>query len=51
MAQELVVKFITCQMAMEVRGLTKEDFVDGIEVDGAVAFLEYTKDAAPTLTF
>ena len=51
MAQELGVKFIACQMTMDVMGLTKEDFVDGIEVGGAVTFLEYAKDAAPTLTF
>ncbi len=51
MAQELGVKFIACQMTMDVMGLTKEDFVDGIEVGGAVTFLEYAKDASPTLTF
>mgnify|MGYP001438180065 FL=1 len=51
MSQELGVKFIACQMTMDVMGLTKEDFVDGIEVGGAVTFLEFAKDAAPTLTF
>ena len=45
------VKFIACQMTMDVMGLTKEDFVDGIEVGGAVTFLEFAKDASPTLTF
>lgn len=51
MAQELGVKFIGCQMTMDVMGLSKEDFIDGIEVGGAVTFLEFAKDAAPTLTF
>lgn len=51
MAQELGVKFIGCQMTMDVMGLTKEDFVEGMEVGGAVTFLEFAKDAAPTLTF
>ncbi|QKS73017.1 DsrE/DsrF/DrsH-like family protein [Paenalkalicoccus suaedae] len=51
MAQELGVTFIACQMTMDVMDLTKEDFVDGIDVGGAVTFLEYAKDAAPTLTF
>ena len=51
MSQELGVKFIACQMTMDVMGLTVEDFVDGIEVGGAVTFLEFAKDAAPTLTF
>lgn len=32
-------------------GLTKEDFVDGIEVGGLVTFLEYAENEAPTLTF
>lgn len=51
MAQELGVKFIACQMTMDIMGLTIEDFIDGIDVGGAVAFLEYAKDAAPALTF
>ena len=51
MAQELGVKFIGCQMTMDVMGLEKEDFIDGIEVGGAVTFLEFAKDADVTLTF
>lgn len=51
MAQEMGVKFIGCQMTMDVMGLEKEAFVDGIEVGGAVTFLEYAKDADITLTF
>lgn len=51
MAQELGVKFIGCQMTMDVFGLQKEAFVDGIEVGGAVTFLEFAKDADVTLTF
>jgi len=38
MAQEMGVKFIGCQMTMDVMGLEKEAFVDGIEVGGAVTF-------------
>lgn len=38
-------------MTMDVMGLTKEDFLDGIEVGGPVTFLKFAKDAAPTLTF
>ena len=51
MVQEMGVKFIGCQMTMDVMGLIKEEFVDGIEVGGAVTFLELAKGAAPTLTF
>jgi len=51
MAQEMGVKFIGCQMTMDVMGLEKEVFVDGIEVGGAVTFLEFAQDADVTLTF
>ena len=51
MAQDLGVKFIGCQMTMDVMGLDKEAFVDGIEVGGAVTFLEFAKNADVTLTF
>ncbi|MED4532788.1 DsrE/DsrF/DrsH-like family protein [Metabacillus fastidiosus] len=51
MAQEMGVKFIGCQMTMDVMGLEKEAFVDGMEVGGAVTFLEFAKDADVTLTF
>lgn len=51
MAQDLGVKMTGCQMTMDVMGLEKEAFVDGIEVGGAVTFLEFAKDADVTLTF
>ncbi|MGF3103110.1 DsrE/DsrF/DrsH-like family protein [Rossellomorea sp. DUT-2] len=51
MAKEMGVSFIGCQMTMDVMGLDKEAFVDGIEVGGAVTFLEFAKDADVTLTF
>lgn len=51
MAQDLGVKLIGCQMTMDVMGLEKEAFVDGIEVGGAVTFLEFAQDANVTLTF
>ncbi|MUG46499.1 DsrE/DsrF/DrsH-like family protein [Paenibacillus woosongensis] len=51
MAQELGVKLIACQMTMDVMNLAKEDFVDGIEVGGAVTFLDFAKDANVSLSF
>ncbi|XXM72569.1 DsrE/DsrF/DrsH-like family protein [Lysinibacillus sphaericus] len=51
MAKEMGVRFIGCQMTMDVMGLDKEAFVDGIEVGGAVTFLDFAKDADVTLTF
>lgn len=51
MAQELGVKLIACQMTMDVMDLKKEDFVEGIEVGGAVTFLDFAKDANVSLSF
>ncbi|MEI2405944.1 DsrE/DsrF/DrsH-like family protein [Niallia taxi] len=51
MAKEMGVKFIGCQMTMDVMGLEKENFVDGVEVGGAETFLEFANDADVTLTF
>jgi peroxiredoxin family protein len=51
MAQEMGVKFIACQMTMDVMKLTNEDFVDRIEVGGAVTFLDFAKDANVSLSF
>ncbi len=49
--KEMGVTFIGCQMTMDVMGLEKNAFIDGIEVGGAVTFLEFAKDANVTLTF
>ena len=51
MAQEMGVKIIACQMTMDVMNLKKEDFIEAIDVGGAVTFLDFAKDANATLTF
>jgi len=51
MAQESGVKLIACQMTMDVTGLEKEHFIDGVEIGGAVAFLDVAYDADVTVTF
>lgn len=38
-------------MTMDVLGMEKVAFVDGIEVGGAFTFLEFAIDADVTLTF
>jgi peroxiredoxin family protein len=50
-AQEMGVKFVACQMSMDVLGIKKEDLIDGVEVMGAAAFLEFASENAVTLTF
>lgn len=51
MAVEMGVKIIACQMTMDVMNLKKEDFIEGIDVGGAMMFLDFAKDANITLTF
>lgn len=51
MAQEFNVRLIACQMSMDVMGIKKEELIDGIEVAGAAAFLEYASDDAIALSF
>ena len=43
------VKFIGCQMTMDVMGVKREDLMDEIEVGGAAAFLDFALDAKVTL--
>src|SRR3989338_1379557 len=48
-AIETGVKMIGCQMTMDVMGTKKEDLIDGIEVAGAAAYIEYAAEADITL--
>ncbi|WAH36446.1 DsrE/DsrF/DrsH-like family protein [Alicyclobacillus dauci] len=50
-AKESGVKLIACQMTMDVTGLQKEHFIDGIEVGGAATFLDFAYDADVSVTF
>jgi peroxiredoxin family protein len=45
MCLESGVKFIGCQMTMDVFGFEKEEFIDGVDVGGAATFLEYASEA------
>ncbi len=51
MAVESGVRIIACQMSMDVLGIKKEDLIDGVEVAGAAAFIEYAANDAIALTF
>ena len=48
-AVESGVRLIGCQMTMDVMGVKREDLIEGVEVCGAAAFLEYAVDADITL--
>ncbi len=47
--KDLGVKFVACQMTMDVMGIKSEDLIDGVEVGGAATFLDYAADAHTTL--
>ncbi|HZH60351.1 MAG TPA: DsrE/DsrF/DrsH-like family protein [Metabacillus sp.] len=51
MAKEMEVKFIGCQMTMDAMGIEKEALIEGIEVGGAVTFLEFASVSDVSLTF
>ena len=42
---ETGVKMIACQMTMDVFGFSKEQFIDGVDIAGAAAFLEFASNA------
>lgn len=48
-ARETGVKLIGCQMTIDVMGIKKEDLIDGVDVAGAAAYLEYAAEADITL--
>lgn len=50
-AIESGVEMIACQMTMDAFHIEKEELVDGIEVGGAVTFLEAGYNADVTLSF
>lgn len=39
------VEFIACQMSMDVMGVKKEEFIDGVNVGGVAAYLERAEEA------
>lgn len=50
-AMESGVRLIGCQMTIDVMGLEKEHFLDGIELGGAATFLDFAFDAEVSLNF
>lgn len=45
----LGVRMIACQMTMDVFGFQQSDFIGGVEIAGAAAFLEFAGDADVSL--
>ena len=51
MALEMEVRFIGCQMTMDVMGIKKEDLLEGVEIGGAATLLQYASEDAITFAF
>jgi peroxiredoxin family protein len=49
MAKEMGVRLIACAMTMGVMGVDEKDLVEGVELAGATAFLDFAGDADVTL--
>jgi peroxiredoxin family protein len=47
--REFGVKFIGCQMTMDVMGIKREDLLDEVEIGGAATFLNFASEAHTTL--
>ena len=45
LCQEAEVKFIACQMTVELFGFNHSDFIDGVEYAGAAAFFEFAGES------
>lgn len=48
-ARELGVRFVACEMAMNVMGITREELIEVDDVAGVASFAEMTKDGGSTL--
>ncbi len=49
MTQELGVRFFACSTTMGVMGVESSDLIDGCDIAGAAAFLDYAADADVSL--
>jgi peroxiredoxin family protein len=47
--KDLGVKFIACQMTMDVMGIKSKDLIEGVEIGGAATFLDFAAEAHTTL--
>lgn len=48
-AQEAGVRFVACQMSMDVMGVKQEELLDGVEVGGVASYMESASEAGLNL--
>lgn len=49
LCQEAEVKFLACQMTVELFGYNHDQFIDGVEYVGAATYFEESSDATQSL--
>jgi|SRR5579883_1628736 peroxiredoxin family protein len=47
--RDLGVKFIACQMTLDVMGIKPEELIDDVEIGGAATFIDFANEAHVTL--
>ena len=45
MAKEMNIKFVICQMSMDLMGIKKEEVIDGVDYGGVASYIGETSDA------
>lgn len=48
-AQNLGVKFIACQMSMDLMGIKREELIDGVEIGGVGTYIANNENVGTTL--
>ena len=48
-AQKNGIKFIACNMSMDVMGITKEELIDGVEIGGVAKYIAESNNANSNL--
>jgi len=49
--KELGGRIMMCELALEVKGIKREDIIDGVEIVGATTFVVEAKNATLTFSF
>lgn len=48
-AIDMGVKVVACSMSMDLMGIKKEEFIDGVEIGGVASYLGATEDSGLNL--
>ncbi|NLJ04104.1 MAG: hypothetical protein GX435_00145, partial [Exilispira sp.] len=48
-AREANVRFVACQMSMDIMGVKKEELMDGVEIGGVATYMEAASSSSLNL--